>query len=107
MPAVKDIIKELSAYDPDDELLVIYWDKELCSEWISTTVSDIQEEYNLTDDEVNQIVKEAWSDVTNQTYDTEDTGNSIQSDFESFIFDKLKKFDTESTKELDQQLWEA
>lgn len=107
MPTVKETLKELSQYDPDDELLVIYWDKSLCREWIEDTLADLQDEHELTDEEVDELVTKAWSEVTNQTYETSEIGDLIQDNLNNFLYDNLKKLEIEKTKELDEQLWEA
>jgi hypothetical protein len=107
MPTVKETLKELSQYDPDDELLVIYWEKSLCREWVEDTLTDLQDEYELTDEEVEQLVTKAWSDVTNQTYETGEIGGLIQENLNEFIHDYLKQLEHDKTKQLDEQLWEA
>ena len=39
---VKYLIEQLSQYDPDDEIIVAYWDKEWMTAWVDKDITDNQ-----------------------------------------------------------------
>jgi len=77
MATVEKIIKELSGYDLKEHLLVIYWSKELCKEWVIDELNGFQELHNLTDEETQKMFDNAWEYVTDDTYETPDVGEAI------------------------------
>jgi hypothetical protein len=107
MATVESIIKELSAYDPKEHLLVLYWDKELCKEWVEETLTELKDEHNLTDKEVNEAFNESWEYATEQQYDTPDIGDGITQSLMEAL-DEWSKEQSEATydEQLDKQLWD-
>ena len=106
MSKVKEIIKELSRYDQDEELLVIYWDKDLCREWIKDWLENEQEENNLSDEQVEAMFKDAWAFTSDYSYDTDDVGNTITDNLETSISESIGELQKQQTEIIDKELWE-
>lgn len=58
---VKDLIEQLTAYTPDTELLVAYWDKE--------TIEDYA--YDHLTDELTELTDTQWGEVVSKYQDGE------------------------------------
>lgn len=58
---VKDLIEQLTAYEPDTELLVAYWDKE--------TIEDYA--YDHETDGLKELTDEQWQEVIRKYQDGE------------------------------------
>jgi len=58
---VKNLIEQLTAYDPNTELLVAYWDKE--------TIEDYA--YDHETDELSKLTDEQWNEVVDKYEDGE------------------------------------
>jgi len=106
MSKVKEIIKELSRYDQDEELLVIYWDKDLCREWIKDWLENEQEENNLSDEQVEAMFKDAWEFASDYNYDTDDVGNTITDNLVTNISESIGELQEQQTELIDKELWE-
>jgi hypothetical protein len=106
MAKVKDIVKELSRYDQDEELLIIYWDKDLCREWIKDWLENEQSEYNLSDEQVESMFKDAWDFTSDYTYDTDDVGNTITDNLQTHIGESIHELQKQQTEIIDTELWE-
>jgi hypothetical protein len=106
MPKVKEIIKELSRYDQDEELLIIYWDKDLCREWIKDWLEHEQEENNLSDEQVEAMFKDAWASASDDSYDTDDVGNTITDNLQTHIGESIHELQKQQTEIIDTELWE-
>lgn len=89
MPKVKDVIRDLSEYDPNDVILVAWWSKEtiedLAGEVITLSNSDIE-------------------DITNSEYDWSEINDQVRSEIDELI--RQRKIE-ELKEEEDQELWDT
>jgi hypothetical protein len=103
MATVEQIIKELSKYDPKESILVLWWDRKLAMSWVEDTLGDMQENYSLTDEKLNNLFDEAWESTTNGVYDSPDVGDQILECLNEYLEESEVVVDIEK----DQELWEA
>jgi hypothetical protein len=104
MATVEQVIKALSDYDPKEEMLVIYWDKSLGREWVEETLATLKEEHKLTDEQVNQMFNEAWTSVTDESYDTGEVGSAILEQMNEWFDESIAEFHSEKE---DTELWDT
>ncbi|CAB4166996.1 hypothetical protein UFOVP964_95 [uncultured Caudovirales phage] len=103
MATVAQAIEALSKYDPNEDMLVIYWDKELGREWANSELEELQVNYELTDEQITEIFNGIWKAITDDSYDTEDVGERINNAITEEISDWVKE--KEEAKE-DVNLWD-
>jgi hypothetical protein len=65
---IKELLEDLKAYDPEEEIIIGYWTKDLVNEWIEDTHKP------LTDKQWKEVVDEVGLDPLQ----FEELGDSIQ-----------------------------
>ena len=76
---VSDVIKSLQRLDPEDEIMIGWWERAFVSEWFY--------------DQGELIEKDKWNDAVDlfDSWDLQDTGDEIVSLVKEVIGPKLKK----------------
>ena len=99
---VKDIVNNLNKfYSPDDDLIVMWWDREWFENCYDTN------EYTLTDDDVTLICDEA--------YDDESVGEQISNYVNELVSDRINTIEQDEKhleaqaeqEQQEQELWDT
>jgi hypothetical protein len=77
---VKDVIKQLEAYDPNEEILVAYWDKEFANEYVSAA-GDRDE---ITAEQWRAVIEEMDNSNAHE-YDLQSIGEIINATVEKIV----------------------
>ena len=77
---VKQIIEMLSHHHPDDELCVLYWDKE---------------QFDYRDDEHEILTTQAWAEICKEFDEWEDAGHSVSEWIADAVIEKVELVEEE------------
>lgn len=72
---IKQIIEMLSRYSPDDELCILYWDKE---------------QFDYRDDEHEVLTTEKWAEICKEFDEWEDAGHSVSEWIADAVIEKVE-----------------
>jgi hypothetical protein len=72
---IKQIIEMLSRYHPDDELCILYWDKE---------------QFDYRDDEHEVLTTEKWAEICKEFDGWEDAGHSVSEWIADAVIEKVE-----------------
>jgi hypothetical protein len=106
MATVESIIQDLSKHDPKEHLLVIYWDKKLCKNWVTETLESLKELHNLTDDETQKMFDECWEYVTDDSYETGEVGDAIITSLKEGMLEYARDLSSELNQDDEISLWD-
>jgi hypothetical protein len=72
---VKTLLEMLSRYSPEDELCVLYWDKE---------------QFDYRDDEHEVLTTEKWAEISKEFDEWEDAGHQVSEWIADAVIEKVE-----------------